>query len=163
MRIGCCSSGSIACPAVVDAVAIFRPETLIRWHRRGFKAFWRWKSRSRGGRPAVPREIRDLIRDEYMGCASDPWRTAQARHRVSESTVAKYMATRPRRPGQSWTTFLRKHANGIAAADLFVMPTIGFKLLYCLVILSHGRRKLIHHAVTAHPHLVPDCRGVPSG
>ena len=71
MRIGCCSSGSIACPAVVDAVAIFRPETLIRWHRRGFKALWRWKSRSRGGRPAVPKEVRKFIRE--MGSANWLW------------------------------------------------------------------------------------------
>ncbi|MCI0431019.1 MAG: hypothetical protein L0210_10810, partial [Rhodospirillales bacterium] len=66
-------------------------------------------------------------------------------------SIHKYMVKRPRRPGQSWTTFLRNHADGIAAADLFVVPTIGFKLLYCLVVLAHGRRKLIHYAVTAHP------------
>jgi transposase InsO family protein len=144
------------CPTVADAVAIVRPETLIRWHRRGFKAFWRWKSRSRGGRPAVLREIRDLIRE--MSRVNWLWGAPRIHGEllklgigVSESTVAKYMAKRPRRPGQSWTTFLRNHADGIAAADLFIMPTIGFKLLYCLVILSHGRRKLIHHAVTAHP------------
>ena len=70
---------------------------------------------------------------------------------VAESTVAKYMVKRPGRPGQSWTTFLRNHAAGIAATDLFVVPTIGFKLLYCLVFLAHGRRQLVHHAVTAHP------------
>src|ERR1700687_4994691 len=70
---------------------------------------------------------------------------------VSQSTVAKYMVKRPRRPGQSWTTFLHNHADGIAAVDLFVVPTIGFKLLYGLVILGHGRRRLIRYAVTAHP------------
>jgi transposase InsO family protein len=70
---------------------------------------------------------------------------------VAQSTVAKYMIKRPRRPGQSWATFLRNQADGIAAADLFVMPTIGFRLLYALVILGHGRRRLIHYAVTAHP------------
>ena len=61
------------------------------------------------------------------------------------------MVNRPGQPGQNWKTFLRNHAGGIAAADLFVVPTIGFKLLYGLVILGHGRRRLIHHAVTAHP------------
>jgi transposase InsO family protein len=61
------------------------------------------------------------------------------------------MVKRPGRPGQSWATFLRNHAEGIVAADLFVVPTVGFKLLYCLVFLAHGRRKLVHHAVTAHP------------
>ena len=70
---------------------------------------------------------------------------------VAQSTVAKYMVKRPRRPGQSWKTFLRNHADGIAAMDLFVVPTIGFKLLYGLLILGHGGRRLIHHAVTTHP------------
>jgi transposase InsO family protein len=70
---------------------------------------------------------------------------------IAESTVAKYMVPGPRRPGQSWKTFLHNHAAGIVATDLFVVPTIGFKLLYCLVFLAHGRRKLVHHAVTAHP------------
>jgi transposase InsO family protein len=143
-------------PTVVDAVAIIRPETLIRWHRRGFRAFWRWKSRSKGGRPMVSAEIRDLIRE--MSRANWLWGAPRIHGEllklgieVAESTVAKYMVRRPRRPSQSWTTFLRNHADGIAAADLFVVPTIGFKLLYGLVILGHGRRKLIRYAVTAHP------------
>src|SRR5262245_59279370 len=144
------------CPAVVDAVAIVRPETLIRWHRRGFKAFWRWKSRSTGGRPAIPREIRELIRE--MSRANRLWGAPRIHGEllklgieVAQSTVAKYMVKRPRPPGQSWATFLRDHAEGIGAVDLIVVPTIGFKLLYCLVVLAHGRRKLVHHAVTAHP------------
>jgi hypothetical protein len=70
---------------------------------------------------------------------------------VAQSTVAKYMVKRRGPPAQTWRTFLRNHADGIAVADLFVVPTIGFKLLYCLVILAHDRRKLVHHAVTAHP------------
>ena len=144
------------CPAVVDAVAIIRPETLIRWHRQGFRAFWRWKSRSRAGRPAVSAEIRELIRE--MSRANCLWGAPRIHGEllklgieIAQSTVAKYMIKRPRRPGQGWTTFLRNHADGIAAADLFVVPTIGFKLLYGLVILGHGRRRLIHHAVTTHP------------
>jgi hypothetical protein len=123
----------------LGAVAIVRPETLIRWHR-GFRAFWRWKSRSMGGRPTVPVEIRGLIRQ--MSRANWLWGAPRIHGEllklgieVAESTVAKYMVKRPRRPGQNWTTFLRNHANGIAAADLFVVPTIGFKLLYGLVIL----------------------------
>jgi transposase InsO family protein len=144
------------CPTVVDAVAIIRPETLIRWHRRGFRAFWRWKSRSRGGRPAVPTEIRELIRE--MSRANWLWGAPRIHGEllklgieVAESTVAKYMVKRPRRPGQSWATFLRNHADGIAVVDLFVVPRIDFKLLYGLVILGHGRRRLIRYAVTTHP------------
>jgi transposase InsO family protein len=144
------------CPTVVDAVAIIRPETVIRWHRQGFRTFWRWKSRSRGGRPAIPKEIRDLIRE--MSQTNWLWGAPRIHGEllklgieVAESTVAKYMVKRPGRPGQSWTTFLRNHAAGIAATDLFVVPTIGFRLLYCMVFLAHGRRQLVHHAVTAHP------------
>ena len=118
------------CPAVVDVVTLVRPETLIRWHRRGFKAFWRWKSRSWGGRPPLPLEVRDLIRE--MSRANGLWGAPRIHGEllklgieVAQSTVAKYMVKRPRRPGQSWATFLRNHADGIAAADLFVVPTIG--------------------------------------
>jgi transposase InsO family protein len=144
------------CPAVADAVTIVRPETLIRWHRRGFRAFWRWKSRPRGGRPVIPEEIRDLIRE--MSRANELWGAPRFHGEllklgieIAESTVAKYMIKCPRRPGQSWRTFLRNHADGIAAVDFFIVPTIGFRLLYCLVLLSHGRRHLTYYAVTAHP------------
>src|SRR5215469_10720786 len=144
------------CPTVVEAVAIIRPETLVRWHRRGFKAFWRWKSRSRGGRPPVPREVRDLIRE--MSRMNGLWGAPRIHGEllklgieVAQSTVAKHMIKRPRRPGQSWETFLRNHADDIASADLFVVPTIGFRLRYGLLILGHSRRRLIHYAVTAHP------------
>jgi transposase InsO family protein len=139
------------CPSVIDAVTVTRPETLVRWHRRGFRAFWRWKSRPRGGRPTVPQEIRNLIRQ----MSRDNWLWGAPRIHgellklgieVAQSTVAKYMVKRP-----SWTTFLRNHGAEIAAADMFVVPTIGFKLLYCLVLLAHGRRELLHHAVTAQP------------
>src|SRR5215469_6898175 len=143
-------------PSLVDAVAIIRPETVIHWHRRGFRALWRWKSRSRGGRPAIPREIRDLIQE--MSRANGLWGAPRIHGEllklgieVAQSTVAKYMIKRHGQPGQSWSTFLRNHAAGIAAVDMFVVPTIGFKLLYCLVFLRHGRRELVHHAVTAHP------------
>jgi transposase InsO family protein len=111
---------------------------------------------SRGGRPAIPKEIRNLIRE--MSRANWLWGAPRIHGEllklgieVAQSTVASYMVKRPGRPGQSWTTFLRNQAAGIAATDLFVVPTIGFKLLYCLVVLAHGRRELVHHAVTAHP------------
>src|SRR6266446_5992403 len=142
------------CPTVVDAVAIIKPETLICWHRRGFRAFWRWKSRSRGGRPMVPTEIRELIRE--MSRANwlwgAPWIHGELLElgiEVAESTVAKYMVKRPRRPGQSWATFLRNHADGIAAVDLFVVPTIGFKLLYV------GARAAEAHSLRCDS--APDC------
>jgi hypothetical protein len=98
------------CPAVVDAVAIVRPETLIRWHRQGFRAFWRWKSRSRAGRPAVSAEIRELIRE--MSRANCLWGAPRIHGEllklgidVGQTSVAKYMAQGRRGPSQGWRTF----------------------------------------------------------
>jgi len=144
------------CPRVLNAVAMIRPTTVIRWHRNGFRAYWHWKSRVRGGRPEIDGEIRDLIRE--MSRANRLWGAPRIHGEllklgieVAQSTVAKYIVRRRGPPSQSWRTFLRNHADGIAAVDLFVVPTIGFKLLYCLIVLDHGRRKLIRYAVTAHP------------
>ena len=143
-------------PSVLSAIAIIRPETIVRWHRAGFRRYWRWKSRSVGGRPRVDAELRLLIRQM---CRENPLWGAPRIHGellklgfdVAQSTVAKYMV-RPRRPpSQAWTTFLRNHAPHIAAVDLFVVPTIGFNLLYGLVILSLGRRRLVWTNVTANP------------
>jgi transposase InsO family protein len=143
-------------PGVIEAMAIVRPETVLRWHRDGFRACWRWKSRSRHGRPRVPREVRELIRQ--MSLANRLWGAPRIHGEllklgigVAQSTVAKYMVKHRRPPLQSWATFLRNHADGIAAADLLVVPTIDFRLLYCLIVLGHGRRRLVHYAVTAHP------------
>jgi transposase InsO family protein len=143
-------------PGVLEAMAIVRPETVLRWHRDGFRAYWRWKSRSRVGRPRVPREVRALIRQ--MSLANRLWGAPRIHGEllklgveVAQSTVAKYMVKRRRPPSQSWATFLRNHVDGIAATDLLVVPTVDFRLLYCLVVLAHGRRRLVHYAVTAHP------------
>ena len=121
-------------PGVLDALKILKPETVIRWHRVGFRAYWRWKSRSRGGRAKTPLEIRQLIRD--MSIANPLWGAPRIHGEllmlgidVGQTTVAKYMV-RPRRPpSQGWKTFLRNHADGIASMDLFVVPTISFQLL----------------------------------
>ncbi len=143
-------------PGVLKAMTIVRPETVLRWHRDGFRVYWRWKSRSRHGRPRVPQEVRALIRQ--MSLANRLWGAPRIHGEllklgieVAQSTVAKYMVKHRRPPSQSWVTFLRNHADGIAATDLLVVPTVSFRLLYCLVILAHGRRRLVHYAVTAHP------------
>jgi hypothetical protein len=132
-----------------------RPETLLRWHRAGFRAFWRWKSRPRGGRPSIPADIRRLIRE--MSIANPLWGAPRIHGEllklgidVGQTTVAKYMAKRRMPPSQGWKTFLRNHADGIASMDLFLVPTISFQLLYGLLILQHGRRKLLWLAVTGH-------------
>ena len=143
-------------PNVRDALAIVTPDTVIRWHRAGFKTYWRWKSRLRGGRPRLSRGIRQLIRD--MSLANPLWGAPRIHGEllklgidVGQTSVAKYM-TRPRRPpSQSWKTFIRNHADGIAAMDLFVVPTASFRLLYGLLILRHDRRRLLWLGATANP------------
>src|SRR5271155_2564312 len=144
-------------PSILSVIRIVRPETVIRWHRRGFQAYWRWKSRPGVGRPPIDGKIRDLIRQ--MSMANPLWGSPRIHGEllmlgieIAQSTVAKYMVPRSLRPpSQSWKTFLRNHAAGIASIDLFVVPTAFFKLLYGLVILSHERRQLVGFGVTAHP------------
>src|SRR5919199_4153674 len=143
-------------PSILDALVILKPETVLRWHRAGLRAFWRYKSRSRGGRPKIPAEIRALIRE--MSQANPLWGAPRLHGELlklginlAQSTVAKYRVRRRGPPSQSWATFLRNHAPQIAAIDLFFMPTLAFRLLYCLVILGHGRRQLVAFGVTAHP------------
>src|ERR1700719_2014841 len=143
-------------PDVRGALTIVKPDTVIRWHRAGFRAYWRWKSRTRGGRPKVPPEIRQLIRD--MSRANPLWGAPRIDGEllklgidVGQTSVAKYMARRRRPPSQGWTTFLRNHADGIVAMDSFVVPTISFRLLYGLLILRHDRRRILWLGATAYP------------
>ena len=143
-------------PRILDAITIVEPETVIRWHRAGFRSFWRWKSSRRAGRPSVPPEIRRLIRE--MSLANPLWGAPRIHGEllklgidVGQTSVAKYMARRRRPPSQGWRTFLLNHADGIASIDLFVVPTISFKLLYGLLILRHDRRRIVWVGVTTSP------------
>jgi hypothetical protein len=115
-------------PSILQVVQIIRPETLVRWHRAGFRSYWRWKSRNRGGRPQIDAELRALIRQ--MSVDNSLWGAPRIHgellklgFEVAQSTVAKYMVKRHGSPGQGWWTFLRNHAPEIAAMDLFVVPT----------------------------------------
>jgi transposase InsO family protein len=143
-------------PSVINALAIVKPETVIKWHRAGFKSYWRWKSRRRAGRPIVPPDIRRLIRE--MSIANPLWGAPRIHGEllklgidIGQTSVAKYMARRRGPPSQGWKTFLHNHADGIVAMDLFVVPTISFRMLYGLLILGHGRRRILWFGVTAHP------------
>jgi hypothetical protein len=143
-------------PKACDALAIVKPDTIIRWHRAGFRAYWRWKSRRRGGRPTVPTDIRKLIHE--MSIANPLWGAPRIHGEllklgieIGQTSVAKYMVKRRKPPSQGWKTFLRNHADGIAAIELFVVPTISFRLLYGLLIVGHGRRQIVWLGVTAHP------------
>jgi hypothetical protein len=129
-------------PTILNAIVVVKPETVIRWHRRGFRAYWRWKSRRRGGRPKIDRELRDLIRrmrkeNPLWGAPRIHGELLMLGIAVAQSTVARYMTRRQQPPSQGWKTFLRNHTAGIASIDLFVVRTISFKLLYGLVILRH--------------------------
>ena len=143
-------------PAILRVLTIMRPETLVRWHRAGFRRYWRWKSRRRGGRPPVETELRALIR--RMSIENPLWGAPRIHgellklgFEVAQSSVAKYIVKRRVPPSQGWRTFLRSHAPDIAAMDLFVVPTIGFDLLYALVIVRLDRRDLVWINVTTNP------------
>src|SRR5437016_9989840 len=143
-------------PSVLKAITIIRPETLVRWHRAGFRYYWRWKSRSRGGRPQIETDLRALIR--RMSIENTLWGAPRIHgellklgFEVAQSTVAKYMVKRGGPPSQGWRAFLRNHAPDIAAMDLFVVPTIGFSLLYAFVIVRLDRRDLVWTNVTTNP------------
>jgi putative transposase len=138
------------------ALVIVKPETVIAWHRRGFRLWWTWKSRHRTGRPTVTADLRSLIRT--MAQANPLWGAPRIHGEllklgidVSQATVAKYMGRRREPPSQSWRTFLRNHIGQIVAADFFVVPTATYRLLFVLVFLAHDRRRIRHVAVTPHP------------
>jgi transposase InsO family protein len=143
-------------PSILKVLMIVRPETFLRWHRAGFRCYWRWKSRRRAGRPQIETELRALIR--RMSIENPLWGAPRIHgellklgFEVAQSSVAKYMVKRRGPPSQGWRTFLHNHAPDIAAMDLFVVPTIGFDLLYAFVIVRLGRRDLVWINVTAYP------------
>jgi hypothetical protein len=143
-------------PSILKSLTIIRLETLVRWHRAGFRRYWRWKSRRRGGRPPVETELRALIRrmsieNPLWGAPSIHGELLKLGFEVAQSSVAKYMVKRRVPPSQGWRTFLHNHAPDIAAMDLFVVPTIGFDLLYAFVIVRLERRDLVWINVTANP------------
>ena len=143
-------------PSILKALTIIRPETLVRWHRAGFRRYWRWKSRSLGGRPQVDADLRALIRrmsvdNPLWGAPRIHGELLKLGFEVAQSSVAKYMVKRSWPPSQGWRTFLRNHSPDIAAMDLFVTPTLGFDLLYAFIIVRLARRDLVWINVTPHP------------
>src|SRR3977135_3724801 len=143
-------------PSILSVLLIIRPETLVGRHRTGFRRYWRWKSRRRGGRPPIDAELRALIRQ--MSTENLLWGAPRIHgellklgFEVAQSSVAKYMVKRRGPPSQGWRTFLRNHAPDIAAMDLFVVPTISFRMLYGFVIVRLDRRDLVWIKVTTNP------------
>src|SRR3981081_3821989 len=143
-------------PSILQVLTIIRPETLVRWHRAGFRCYWRWKSRPLGGRPQIETDLRSLIR--RMSVENPLWGAPRIHgellklgFEVAQWSRAKYMVKRRAPPSLGWRTFLHNHAPDIAAMDLFVVPTIGFVLLYGFVIVRIDRRDLVWTNVTANP------------
>ena len=143
-------------PSVLKVITIIRPETVVRWHRAGFRRYWRWKSRSLGGRPQIEADLGALIRrmsvdNPLWGAPRIHGELLKLGFEVAQSSIAKYMIKRHGPPSQTWRTFLRNHAPDIAAMDLFVAPTIGFNLLYGFIVVRLARRRLVWVAVTTNP------------
>ena len=143
-------------PSLLDLSRIVRPETILRWHRAGFRAYWRWKSHGRVGRPAIKGELRDLIRrmskeNPLWGAPRIHGELLKLGFEVAQSTISKYMIKRRGPPSQGWRTFLRNHADAIVAIDLCVVPTLTFEQLFAFLIVGHGRRRLVWFAVARHP------------
>jgi hypothetical protein len=148
-----------------EALIIVKPETVVSWHRAGFRLFWRWRSRSRRvGRPKVSEEIRQLIR--RMKAENPTWgaprihgELLQLGFEISEPTVSRYLQGLKRHyhedKAKRWLAFLSNHREVIAAFDFFTVPTITFRVLYCFFVIEHDRRRILHFNATAHP--TSDC------
>jgi transposase InsO family protein len=143
-------------PEWKSAMIIVKPETVIKWHRQGFRLYWQWKSRRKPGGPKVSKEIRDLI--GQMSQENPTWGAPRIQSELSllgfgvaDSTVATYMVRHRKPPSRAWRTFLKNHVKQIAATDFFTVPTVRFQILYCFIILRHHRRKVVHFGVTRNP------------
>lgn len=140
-----------------SALIIVKPETVIAWHRKGFRLFWIWKIRhGQTGRPAVSQEVRELIRT--MSRANPLWGAPRIHGEllklgidIGETSVSKYMVRQRKSPSQTWRTFLDNHVQQLVSVDLFTVPTIRFQVLYVFLVLAHERRRILHFNVTAHP------------
>jgi transposase InsO family protein len=140
-----------------SSLVIVKPETVIAWHRQGFRLFWTWKvRRGQPGRPPVSKEIRQLIRK--MSRENSLWGAPRIHGEllklgidIGESSVGKYIVRRRKPPSQNWRTFLENHVKTMVSVDFFTVPTIRFQVLYVFLVLAHDRRRIVHFNVTAHP------------
>jgi transposase InsO family protein len=140
-----------------STLAIVKPETVLAWHRQGFRRFWTWKvRRGQPGRPVISREVRDLIR--RMCRENAGWGAPRIHGEllklgidIGESSVSKYMVRARKPPSQTWRTFLENHLTQLVSIDFFTVPTLRFKVLYVFLVLAHDRRRILHFNVTAHP------------
>ena len=140
-----------------ERMFIVKPDTVIKWHREGFRIYWKWKSKPKGGRPKVSREVITLIKK--MANENPTWGAPRIHGEllklgfdIAESTVQRYMPKKGKRTtGQNWKTFLKNHSKDIISIDFLTVPTVYFKLLHVLVVIEHDRGKLIYFNVTKNP------------
>ena len=140
-----------------NTLILVKPDTVVRWHRKGFRLYWTWNSRRKGhGRPAVPSEIRQLIR--RMSQANSRWGAPRIHGEllklgieVSQATVSKYMVRHRKSPSPSWRAFLNNHVKDLVSIDFFTVPTVTFNVLFVFVVLGHDRRRVVHFNVTESP------------
>jgi hypothetical protein len=140
-----------------SALMIVKPETVLSWHRKGFRLYWTWKVRhGRAGRPRILKETRDLIRT--MSQMNVLWGAPRIHSEllklginISQATVAKYMVRHRKPPSQTWRTFLNNHVSQLASIDFFTVPTVLFQVLFVFIVIRHDRRRIVHFNVTAHP------------
>jgi putative transposase len=146
-------------PSWSNVLVIVKPDTVVAWHRAGFRLFWRLRSRTKSlGRPRIDAEARALIR--RMSIDNPSWGAPRIHGEllklgfdVCERTVSRYLRrlSPPDQTWRLWATFLRNHRDVIAAMDFFTVPTLTFRVLYCFFAIEHGRRKILHANVTEHP------------
>jgi putative transposase len=140
-----------------NCLLLVKPDTVMAWHRKGLRLYWKWKSRQeRIGRPGVSRELQELIRN--MSASNVLWGAPRLHGEllklgidVSQATVAKYMVKHRKPPSQTWRTFLENHVKQLVSVDFFVVPTLSFRILYVFLVLAHDRRRIVHFNVTEHP------------
>jgi transposase InsO family protein len=139
-----------------SALVIVSPATVVRWHRQGFRYYWRWKCGNQPGRPRIAAEARSLIRQ--LSRENPTWGAPRIQaelsllgHKLAQSTVAKYMVRHSKPSSPHWKTFLKNHVGSLASIDFCVVPTVTFHLLYVFVVLRHDRRRVVHFNVTAQP------------
>ena len=144
-------------PGCLNALVIVKPETVVRWHREGFRRYWRWKSRARRpGRPAIPPDIRKLIarmsqENPLWGAPRIHGELLKLGIEISQASVSKYMTRHPRPPSQTWRTFLGNHVGCLASIDFFTVPTVSFAVLFVFIVLRHERRRIVHFGIATHP------------
>jgi len=138
-----------------EALIIVKPATVVRWHRAGFRRYWTWRSRRKGGRPGIDPEIRALIKRmataNMWGAPRIHGELLKLGIHISEATVSKYMPRRKKPPSQTWRSFLENHLDTLVSVDFFTVPTVLFHVLFVFVVLAHDRRRILSINVTSNP------------